>query len=743
MSLPEIVHQHDIGLYVNKPATETIDLFPGLQNLIWTPPEDYKFPVSEKRNLKFQRSWLLKYKWLAYSAILNGVFCKYCVLFSVGGGGIGHQKLGLLVKKPFTNWKKALESFSYHNSLEYHKTSLLKSNMRAEMDNQNILPVDLQISEQQLDFINKSKKCLIPIIETLILCGRQGLALRGSNDSGRITSEEPLTNDGNFRALLRYRAKTDDQLNTFLQNSSKNAMYISNRIQNEFIVIFHNLIQKYIIERVNKSQAFSVTADETADIAGIEQVSICVRYLNNDDGKLKICEDFLSFVPVADVTGKGLSNVILDFLEYSGIDCAYLFGQGYDGASTMSGEFHGVQAYIREKYHLAIYSHCAAHSFNLAVSAACSIPQIRNCLGTVQSIYNFFNTPKRLIALHDAIQNNETLLQEKKKKLKKYCATRWVQQHESIGTYIDLQPAVIDALENISSTWTDSKTTSGSFQLLSAIKTLEFQVSIHVLHSVHALALSLSRVLQTENQDLVEAVKLADAAKHKLEERRQYSTENFSKIFVTVEDICKKYNIPVTKPRLASRQTNRSNIIIDSVADYYKIIIYIPYHDLFITHLQDRFLKHRNILSNFSCLFPVETKSLDKVACKTLFETYSSILHDDSPEIWISEVEIWRRRLVGKNIRNALDALDICNADAFPNVHKMLRVMSVLPVTTTTNERSFSTLRRLKTYLRSTMGEDRLNGLVSLNIHRDINVDINQALNQFFSVPRRVRLLKK
>jgi hypothetical protein len=212
---------------------------------------------------------------------------------------------------------------------------------------------------------------------------------------------------------------------------------------------------------------------------------------------------------------------------------------------------------------------------------------------------------------------------------------------------------------------------------------------------------------------------------------------------VTVEDICKKYNIPVTKSRLASRQTNRSNITTDSVADYYKITIYIPYHDLFITHLEDRFLKHRNILGNFSCLFPIETKSLDKVTCITLFETYSSILHDDSPEIWISEVEIWRRRIVGKNIRNALDALDICNADAFPNVYKILRVMSVLPVTTMTNERSFSTLRWLKTYLRSTMGEDRLNGLASLNIHRDINVDINQALNEFFSVPRRVNLLKK
>jgi hypothetical protein len=41
------------------------------------------------------------------------------------------------------------------------------------------------------------------------------------------------------------------------------------------------------------------------------------------------------------------------------------------------------------------------------------------------------------------------------------------------------------------------------------------------------------------------------------------------------------------------------------------------------------------------------------------------------------------------------------------------------------------------------MGEDRLNGLASLNILRNINVNINQALNQFFSVPHRVNLLKK
>jgi len=76
---------------------------------------------------------------------------------------------------------------------------------------------------------------------------------------------------------------------------------------------------------------------------------------------------------------------------------------------------------------------------------------------------------------------------------------------------------------------------------------------------------------------LVEVIKLADAAKGELEQRRQNSTENFNTIFETVENTCKKYNLPVAKPRITSRQTNRSNIISDSIADYYRISIYTPY----------------------------------------------------------------------------------------------------------------------------------------------------------------------
>lgn len=78
---------------------------------LWVPEVTYKFPLVEKnktRNLRFQHRWLQLYKWLAYSEIKQGGFCKVCVVFSKIGG-IGGQKLCVLVLKPMDSFKKALE----------------------------------------------------------------------------------------------------------------------------------------------------------------------------------------------------------------------------------------------------------------------------------------------------------------------------------------------------------------------------------------------------------------------------------------------------------------------------------------------------------------------------------------------------------------------------------------------------------------------------------------------------------
>ena len=80
------------------------------------------------------------------------------------------------------------------------------------------------------------------------------------------------------------------------------------------------------------------------------------------------------------VTAAGIAETIVNVLKSASIDVRYSYGQGYDGAVTMSDHLDGVQATIRKERQLAIYMHCAcSYCLNLACGNACSVPTIRNC----------------------------------------------------------------------------------------------------------------------------------------------------------------------------------------------------------------------------------------------------------------------------------------------------------------------------------------------------------------------------
>ena len=69
--------------------------------------------------------------------------------------------------------------------------------------------------------------------------------------------------------------------------------------------------------------------------------------------------------------------------------------------------------------------------------------------------------------------------------------------------------------------------------------------------------------------------------------------------------------------------------------------------------------------------------------------------------------------------------------------------MTVWPLTSCEAERSISGLRRLTTYLRSTMTGERMNGLILalLAVHRCISVSVKETIDAFASKqPRRMKL---
>lgn len=119
-----------------------------------------------------------------------------------------------------------------------------------------------------------------------------------------------------------------------------------------------------VLSDVKQSREFSIIVDETTDVQGMEQVAICLRYV---DSNLNPDEVFTGLYQVTSTTGENLSNVIMDSLQRYSLSVEDLRGQCYDGASNMKGKHNGVQAVISKKQPLAIYVHCFNHSLNLAL----------------------------------------------------------------------------------------------------------------------------------------------------------------------------------------------------------------------------------------------------------------------------------------------------------------------------------------------------------------------------------------
>ena len=90
------------------------------------------------------------------------------------------------------------------------------------------------------------------------------------------------------------------------------------------------------------------------------------------------------------------------------------------------------------------------------------------------------------------------------------------------------------------------------------------------------------------------------------------------------------------------------------------------------------------------------------------------------------------------NISSTLKSIDF---KSFSNIKVCLRILGTLPVTTCTCERSFFSMRRLKTYTRSTVISERLNGIALMHVHQKIVPDNKKVIDLFAVTNRRLNFI--
>ncbi|CAH1984481.1 unnamed protein product [Acanthoscelides obtectus] len=131
---------------------KTTDLKSKVLNDLCYPDENFSFPVTviNNKKLKFQRTWLKRFNWLAYSKAKDGTYCKFCVLFANEFTGKGqHQKLGALVTMPFRKWKDAIDKFTSHSNSEYHKFSCLAAENFMKVDSGRMEDITVMLDSQK------------------------------------------------------------------------------------------------------------------------------------------------------------------------------------------------------------------------------------------------------------------------------------------------------------------------------------------------------------------------------------------------------------------------------------------------------------------------------------------------------------------------------------------------------------------------------------------------------------------
>ncbi|CAF1440220.1 unnamed protein product, partial [Didymodactylos carnosus] len=235
-----------------------------------------------------------------------------------------------------------------------------------------------------------------------------------------------------YAPLLELLSKIDHtkKLSTVFDKCQKNATYDSTTTVTELLQSTSEVIDKQVLTKIRESRIISIMADEGTDINHYQNLSICIRYCNQD------------------TDAQTIFDTIVKELKSKNIDMTKIRFTGFDGASVFSEECNGVSAKFRQIYSNSIlFIHCRAHILQLCLLSACEdIPEVQESLLALKSLFNFINRSSTRLARFNDIQ---TLLKHPQLKLIQPGDTRWLSYSRSINAVIRCYEPLMITLEHI------------------------------------------------------------------------------------------------------------------------------------------------------------------------------------------------------------------------------------------------------------------------------------------------------
>ena len=628
----------------------------------------------------------------------------------------------------FSNWKDGTIAFRNHEKSASHREAVevivtLPATTR---------DIGEQLSQQHAAQKLKNRQALYQIISSIRFLGRQGLAVRGDGDES----------DGNFQQLLRMKAAEDDpNLAEWLQR--KENVYTSPAIQNEIIKIMGLQVLRDISADLQSSPFLTLMADETADSSNQEQVSLTLRWVTQE---LEVHEDFLGLYHVASIDAATLTAAIKDVLARMNLPFEKLRGQCYDGASAMSSSKCGVAKRICDLEPRAVYMHCYGHALNLAAGDTLKRSKLmKDALETTREITKLIKYSPCRDGIFQRLK--ETLPVGNTPGIRVLCPTRWTVRAESIHSILANYNVLQRTWEEAQQAVKDTETKARIQGVAAQMTTFNFFFGSMLGELVLKHTDNLSRTLQHVSMSAAEGQQIAAMTVATLNSMR--SDDQFDHFWD--QTLLKAQELSVNEPQLprqrkVPRRYDNGTACGDfpSTPKAHFKPVYFEAIDLITNCVQERFDQpgYRIYKSLETLLIKASKReefqdSLDQV-CAFYHDDFDKELLDSQLKtfgIHFQTTEEPTMQISIFDLKRYFLSLSPGQASLLSQVRHLLQLILVMPATNASSERSFSALRRLKNYLRTTMKQERLNHLMVMHVHKERTdkLDLKSVLNNFIS----------
>ena len=397
------------------------------------------------------------------------------------------------ISKGFSNWKNALFSFPGHQNSSCHKTA---------SSYHLVIPRCVDVGElmdnKLTDQRQVERKHFLDAIRCLHYLDRQGIALQGHDD-----------ND-NFTQLLHLLGNKDSSIMDHI-NGKIGHKYNHHDVQNKLLNLMGAQVLGKKLDTVRERRFYSMMADEGTDVSNAEQLSFCVRSV---DDNLNVDEYFLGFYELDNIRSATIVKAIKDILLRCSLNLTDCRGQTYDGASNMMRTRLGVSTIITEEQPKAIATHCQGHSLSLAVKSLTKECQIlQDTMGTAGEICVLVKySPKREKLLGKLSENIEGTLEtdQQASRLDKLSVTKWTIRANCFKKIIENYHSVMALWKESLDEKPDAETKARINGCKKQMESFSFYFGLNLGRKLYAHTDNLSKTLQKEKMSAISGKELAD-----------------------------------------------------------------------------------------------------------------------------------------------------------------------------------------------------------------------------------------